>query len=146
MNSESSRSLPWLSLGLFWCAYAMLGWYLAAHHIIWLVGAAAILAIVIISGTGRALLEQLFGVISRTLLIVVFLSFLISVCAFLFVSKFEFLGLVFLPLVTTVLADLSLRSAGFEQRQMWIYLVVIAGLGIGLGEVFDLVFLPSMRY
>ncbi|MBD1825054.1 hypothetical protein H6F51_21535 [Cyanobacteria bacterium FACHB-DQ100] len=99
MNSESSHPLPWFSLGLFWCAHAMLGWYLAAHHVVWLVGVAAILAIVIISEKGKALREQVSWAISRTLFIVLFISVSISVCAFLFVSRFEFLGLVFLPLV-----------------------------------------------
>ncbi|MBW4612367.1 MAG: hypothetical protein KME21_03650 [Desmonostoc vinosum HA7617-LM4] len=39
MNVESLGKIPLMPLILLWLAYALLGWYLAAHQIIWLVGA-----------------------------------------------------------------------------------------------------------
>ncbi len=38
MNIDFLKKITSLSLLLLWLAYALLGWYLSAHHIIWLVG------------------------------------------------------------------------------------------------------------
>lgn len=39
MNLEFFNRIPLMPLVLLLLAYAFLGWYLAANHIIWLVGA-----------------------------------------------------------------------------------------------------------
>ncbi|MBW4528904.1 MAG: hypothetical protein KME18_27735 [Phormidium tanganyikae FI6-MK23] len=146
MKSESFSQLPWLSLGMLWFAHAMLGWYLAAHHVVWLIGVAAIVVLLLITGKGGALLEQLSWFTSRSLLIALSISSFVSIGAFLFVTDFQFLGLIFLPVVTMFLADLELRSVGFNPRQILLFLAVLAGLGIGFGEAIDLVLIPSMRF
>lgn len=146
MNSESSYRLPWMSLGLLWFTHVLLGWYLAAHHVIWLVGIGAIVVMLILTGTGGALLRQISWFTSRSLFIAISVSVLVSITIFLFVTDFQFLGLIFLPAMTMFLADLELRSAAFSERQTLLLLVGVAGLGVGIGEIVDLILLPSMRF
>ncbi len=38
MNVGFFSRFPDFSLVLLWLAYALFGWYLSAHHIVWLVG------------------------------------------------------------------------------------------------------------
>ena len=69
-----------------------------------------------------------------------------SLCAILFITDFQFVGLIFLPVATMFWADIEMRSAGFEPHQILLCLAAIAGLGIGLGEAIDILLIPSMRY
>jgi hypothetical protein len=146
MNTEPLGRIPWLALGTLWLAYAFLGWYLAVHHIIWLIGATVIAVMLTTIGKGTPLLKQLSWFSFQSLFITIAISLAISLCLILFVSDFQFLGLIFLPVVATFWADLEMRSAQFEQHQILLWFAAIAGLGIGLGEVIDLFLIPSIPY
>ena len=146
MSTEFLSRIPWLALGILWLAYILLGWYLAAHHILWLVGAVLIATVIMVTGTGRAILKQLSWLGFQGLLITVATSFIATLCLILFVSDFQFLELVFLPVVTIFWADLELRSAEFEPRQILMWLVAIASFGVAFGELLDLSLIPSMRF
>ena len=39
MNVKTFNKIPLLPLVLLWLTYTLIGWYLSAHHIVWLVGA-----------------------------------------------------------------------------------------------------------
>lgn len=52
-----SRS-PWLPLVLLWLAYALLGWYLSAHHIVWLLGAFVAVLSLAVASKSSPLLER----------------------------------------------------------------------------------------
>jgi hypothetical protein len=54
--------------------------------------------------------------------------------------------LVVLPLLTTLLAVIEIQSASFSQKTKFLLLVTLAALGLGMGEIIDLVFFPSLRY
>jgi len=38
-----------------------------------------------------------------------------------------------------------MRFAGFSQVDTFLFLMLLAGFGLGLGEMIDIMFLPSMR-
>lgn len=146
MNTEPLGKIPWLALGILWLAYVLLGWHLAEHHIVWLVGAAVIAVMLTTAGKGTPLLKQLSWFSSQGLFRTVAVSLAITLCVILFVSDFQFLGLIFLPVAATFWADLEMRSAQFEQHQILLWFAAIAGLGIGLGEIIDLFLIPSIPY
>ncbi|MBD2163482.1 hypothetical protein H6G04_03595 [Calothrix membranacea FACHB-236] len=141
MNIEFYSKIPWMPLGLLWLAYALLGWYLAAHHIIWLVGgfiAAVALAIV---RKSIYWLESLINFGSQTLIVVLFLSLSIAI-----VATWSLLFSLFLiPVATTLLADLELRFAGFNKVDAFLVLTILAVLGLVVGETIDILLLPSSR-
>ncbi|MBE9183014.1 hypothetical protein IQ268_31250 [Oculatella sp. LEGE 06141] len=145
MNIESLGRLPRLAVGILGLVYALLGWYIADHHIALLVGVAVPVATLLAAWKGVPLLRQWSQSSSQSLLVITAVSLAISLSVILLVTDFQFLGLIFLPLVTMVLADLEMRSAGFNQREIWLYLAAVAGLGIGLGEAIELVIIPGMR-
>ncbi|QIR37481.1 hypothetical protein HCG51_12700 [Tolypothrix sp. PCC 7910] len=141
MNIEFYSKIPWMSLGLLWLAYALLGWYLAAHHIIWLVG--GFIAVVALAIVRKSIywLERLINFGSQTLIVVLFLSLSIAI-----VATWSLLFSLFLiPVVTTLLADLELRFAGFNKIDAFLVLTILALLGLVVGETIDILLLPSSR-
>ncbi len=54
--------------------------------------------------------------------------------------------LIFIPISTTILTELEMRFAGFNKVNTFWILIVFAALGLIVGEITDIVFLPSMRY
>lgn len=146
MNNESFGKIPWLAIGILWLVYALLGWYLAAHHIVWIVGAGVLIATLTFTWKAIPFFKQLSWFSSQGLFIVTVINLVVSLCIILFVSDFQFLGLIFLPILTMLWTDLEMRSAGFNQRQIMLYLAAIASFGIGFGEVIDLMLIPSLRY
>lgn len=142
MNVEFFRAIPLLPLLLLWIAYALLGWYLAVHHIIWLVGAFITAIALAVARKSISWLERLFTIGSQGLIIILFLSISMAVIA----TWWLLFSLFLIPVTTTVLADLEMRFAGFSKKGSFWTLTTIAVLGIGIGEMIDLVFLPSMRY
>lgn len=143
---EFLSRLPWLAIGILWLAYALLGWYLAAHHIVWIAGLVTVVVTLSLAWKGIPLLKQLSWFSSQSLFIVTVINLVISLCVILLVTDFQFSGLIFLPVVTMLWANLEMRSAGFNQHRILLYLATIAGLGLGLGEAIDLLLIPSMRY
>ncbi|MBD2342965.1 hypothetical protein [Anabaena subtropica] len=142
MNIGYFPKIPVMALVLLWLAYALLGWYLAAHHIIWLVG--AFIATIAIAVVRKSIfwLESLVSFGSRTLVVVIVLSGSIALVA----TWSMLLSLFLIPVATTLLADLELRFAGLKKIDSFWILTVLAGLGLTVGEMVDILLLPSIRY
>ncbi|MBD2387470.1 hypothetical protein [Cylindrospermum sp. FACHB-282] len=142
MHISFFSRIPVTSLVLLWVAYGFLGWYIAAHHIVWLVGAfVAAIAIVLV----RKSLFWLDGLVafgSQTLVVILALSASIALIA----TWSLLFSLFLMPVATTILADLEMRFAGFSKIDSFWVLTVIAVLGLGIGEMIDILFLPSSRY
>jgi len=51
-----------------------------------------------------------------------------------------------MSLLTVFFADLEMHFAGFSKVQTFCVLTILVALGLGLGEMIDIVFLPSARY
>lgn len=131
-----------MPLVLLWLAYTLLGWYLAANHIVWLVGAFVAAMVIVIVRKSTSWLERLIEFGSQTLAVILFLSISIA-----FVATWSLLLRLFLiPLATTLLADLEMRFSGFNKLDSFWILTVIAVLGLVVGELIDILLFPSSRY
>lgn len=138
---------PWLPLVLLWLTYALLGWYLSVHHIAWLIGAFVAVVALAIAWKSRLWLEHLLKFVSQGLGAVLILSLIASVSiALVTTNNFILIFLSFIILLTTYFSDIEMRFAGFSRPNTLWLLILLAGLGLGLGETIDIVFLPSMRY
>ena len=146
MNVGFLSRIPWLPLMLLWLAYALLGWYLSAHHIVWLVGAFVAAFALAFASKGSPLLERLVRFGSQGLVAVLIISLIVSTSFVLAAIWSILFALIVIPLGTTFLAEVEMRFAGFSKLDTFLLLTVIAGLGLGLGELTDIVLLPSMRY
>jgi hypothetical protein len=146
MNAQLLPRQPWLALSLLGVGYALLGWYLAAHHVFWLVNTFIIGTTLTIAWKSNPMLESLFWLIRQPVFVVISVSLLFSsVIALIFVNP-TLLSLIPLPLVTLIYALLEMRTAGFKQTEIFVWSVIITGLGLCLGEGIDLFIAPSMRY
>ncbi|MEH2307785.1 hypothetical protein [Nostoc sp.] len=142
MNVEFFNRIPFMPLVLLWLAYTLLGWYLAANHIVWLVGAFVAAMVIVIVRKSTSWLERLVEFGSQTLAVILFLSISIA-----FVATWSLLLRLFLiPLATTILADLEMRFSGFNKLDSFWILTVIAVLGLVIGELIDILLFPSNRY
>ena len=142
MSFNVFARIPIKSLLLLCFAYTWLGWYLAAHHIVWLVGSVVIVSVLAVIRQTNSWLEQLLEFGSRTLVVVLFLSISIALVA----SWSIVFSLVLMPLATAMLADMELRFAGLSKFDRFVLIIVSAGLSLGFGETVDLLLLPSIRY
>jgi hypothetical protein len=142
MNLVFFQRLPITALLLLWLAYNLLGWYLAAHQIFWFVG--AVVAVIAIAVVRKSIswLETLLAFGSQTLVVVLALSASIAL-----VAIWSILFSIFLiPLATTLLADLEMRFAGFSKSFSFWILTVVAGSGLVIGEIIDIMIFPSIKY
>ncbi|AVH66708.1 hypothetical protein NPM_5257 [Nostoc sp. 'Peltigera membranacea cyanobiont' N6] len=131
-----------MPLVLLWLAYTLLGWYLAANHIVWLVGAFVAAMVLAIVRKSTSWLERFVEFGSQTLAVVLFLSISIA-----FVATWSLLLRLFIiPLATTLLADLEMRFSGFNKLDSFWILTVLAVLGLVVGELIDILLFPSSRY
>ena len=146
MNVIFLSTIPRLALVLLCLAYALLGWYLSAHHIVWLVGAFVAAVALAFAWKSSPWLERLFRFCSQGLVAVLTISLIASILLALAATKTILVTLVIMPLFSTFLAELEMRFAGFNQINKFLILTIIAGLGLGLGEIIDIVFFPSVRY
>lgn len=142
MNLNILARIPIKSLVLLSFAYAWLGWYLAALHIVWLVGSVVTFFVLAIIGQTTSWLESLIEFGSRTLVVVLFLSFSIALVA----SWSIIFSLILMPLATAALTNMELRFAGVSKSDRLLLIIVSAGISLGIGETVDLLFLPSLRY
>lgn len=143
---EPSR-LSWVSLGLVSIAYILLGWHLSAYHVVWLVGALAVLFSIAVTCESNPIVElllRLFG--SQSLLIVIGLSLTFSISLAFIAAEPLLVTLFAAPTITMLLAALDLQSAGVRQLESFVALTIVAIAGLGLGEGIDIMLLPSMRY
>lgn len=146
MNTQLSIRKPWFALSLLSMEYALLGWYLAAHHIFWLVGILIIGATIFIVRRRNPLLQLLGWLAQQPLLIVVGLSLLFSLLVTALFIQPILASLAVLPLITLLYALLEMQAAGFQQANTFLWLLIITSLGLCFGEAVDLFVTPSMRY
>ncbi len=142
MNVEFIKMIPLMPLLLLLMAYILLGWYLAAHHIIWLVGAFVAAMVIAVVRKSISWLERLVEFGSKTLVVILFLSISIALVA----TWSVLLRLFVIPLATTLLADLEMRFYGFNKLDSFWIVTVLAVLGLVIGEVIDILLFPSSRY
>ena len=136
------RKVPWQTLICFGLAYVLVGWYLAAHHVVWFVGIFIAALVFALSLASTPWLHGLFGYIPQALSIILIVSVLVT----LVVTCSMLSTLVLIPFVTTVLAWQELRFLDFRKNQTFLILMAVAFLGLGLGEVVDILVLPSGRF
>jgi hypothetical protein len=146
MNSEILTQKPWFALVLLVLAYTVLGWHLSAHHIFWLVGTFVIAVTFVTAWRSHPILESLVWFVTQKLFVVVGLSMLFSVVVTLILTKPILLSLTLLPLLALLYAELEMRATGFKQTEVFVCAVMMAGLGLLVGEAVDLWVIPSMRY
>lgn len=139
MNLELFNRIPVISLVLLWLTYALLGWYLAAHQIIWLVGAFVAVVAIAIVRKSVFWLEQLLAFGSKTLVVILVVSASIALIA----SWSLLFSLFVIPVATMYLADLEMRFTGFKRLETFWILTSLAASGLIVGEIIDLLFFPS---
>jgi hypothetical protein len=139
---KSVRQLPWLVLMLLWLTYGLVGWNLAAYHVIWFMGVLILALAMTLSWFGSRWLKQAIGYIPTALLVALMASILTSVA----LTSSLFLTIALMPFLATFLAWSEMRFFNFSRTRIFWSLVVIAVLGLGLGELVDLWVLPSARY
>lgn len=142
MNVGFFNRIPVMPLVLLWLAYALLGWYLAAHHIIWLAGAFVAVVAIAIVRKSIAWLERLVAFGSRILVVILFLSISVALVE----TWSLFFSLFLIPIATTFLADLEMRFAGFNRLDSFWILTILAVFGLVAGELIDILLLPSSRF
>ncbi|WP_442942080.1 hypothetical protein [Nostoc sp.] len=139
---EFFNRIPLMPLVLLLLAYILLGWYLAANHIIWLVGAFVVAMVIAVARKSFSWLERLVEFGSKTLVVILFLSISIALVA----TWSILLRLFLIPLSTTLLADLEMRFSGYNKLDSFWIITVLAVLGLVVGEVIDILLFPSSRY
>ena len=142
MNVAFLHRIPVMPLGLLWLAYALLGWYLAAHHTVWLAGAFVVAVTLAIVRKTIVWLEQLVAFGSRILVVVLFLSLSVALVEIWSI----FFSLFLIPIATTLLADLEMRLAGFNKSDAFWILTILALSGLVMGEMIDILLFPSSRF
>jgi hypothetical protein len=142
MNVGFFHRIPVMPLILLWLAYALLGWYLAAHHIIWLTGAFVVSVTLAIVRKTIVWLEQLVAIGSRILVVVLFLILSVALVE----TWSVFFSLFLIPIATTFLADLEMRWKGFNKTDSFWILTVLALSGLVVGEMIDILILPSSAF
>lgn len=145
MKVEFLGGIPWLTLVSLWLAYVLLGWYLSAYHIFWVVG--AFVAGIALASAWQSLscLEVLVKFSSRSFLAI--LMMLIFCVLFAIAANWSLsMPLIIIPFSATFLADLDMRFVGLNTIDRFLLLTLLAGFGLGVGEIIDIFLLPSSRY
>lgn len=134
--------VPWQTLICLGLAYVLVGWYLAAHHVVWFVGIFIAALVFALSLASTPWLNGLFGYIPQALSIILIISTLVT----LVVTCSMLSTLVLIPFITTFLAWQELRFLELRKPQAFWILMAVAFLGLGVGEFVDILVLPSGRY
>lgn len=146
MNPKSLTKKSLLALGLLVIEYSLLGWYLAAHHIFWLVGGFIVVTTTALTWKRSPILRSLVHLIGQRMLVVIGTILLISLAIATALSTPLVLSLALLPALTLLYALLEMQVANVKQVDVFFWSVVITGFSLGLGEAIDLFVIPSMRY
>ena len=117
MNIGFLSRIPWLPLILVWMSYALLGWYLSAYHIFWLVGAFVAAVALGVAWKNIPWLERLLKFGSQSLFVVLIISVLVALAA----KESLLLTLIVMPSVTTFLAEIEMRFAGFSKPDTFFF-------------------------
>ncbi|KJH69383.1 hypothetical protein [Aliterella atlantica] len=124
----------------------LLGWYLSAHHVAWLVGAFVVFIAKAIVWKSSPLLKQLSNLGSQGLFVVITVSLIFSLSVALAITWSTSFAFIVVPFITTFFAQVEMGINGFNKSQQLFFLTLTAGLGLLFGEVLDLAFFPSVRY
>ena len=146
MNVAFLSRIPRLPLVLLWLTYALLGWDLSAHHIVWLVGAFVAALALAVAWKSSPLFERLIMFGFQGWFVLLLISLITSILVALIVTCSILFNLIIMPLVTIFFAELEMSFAGFSKRDTFLFLTVISGFSLGLGEMIDIVLLPTLRY
>jgi hypothetical protein len=142
MNAGLLSRIPLLPVVALWLAYALLGWYLSAYHIFWFVGACVAALGLALSWKSIAALEQMMKFASQGLLLIVAML-LVCVLVALAAARSILIPIIVIPLAITFLANVEMRFAGFSKFNTFLFLAIVASVGLGFGEIIDLLFLAS---
>lgn len=145
-NVGAINKIPLLSLSTLWLAYALLGWYLSAHHVAWLVGAFVVFIAKAIVWKSSPLFKQLYTISSRGLLAVILASLIVSLSVSLAITWSTSFAFIAVPFITTFFVQFEMGINGFNKSHQLLLLTLAAGLGLLFGEVLDIAILPSVRY
>ncbi len=141
-----ANRIPLLALSTLWLAYALLGWYLSAHHIAWLVGAFVVFIALAILWKSSPLLAHLSSFASQGLFIVMSVSLIFSLSIALAITWSTSFTFIAVPFITTFFAQIEMGFNGFSKSHKLLFFTFTAGFGLIFGEILDLVIVPSMRY
>lgn len=142
MDAGLFNRIPLMPLFLLWLTYALLGWDLSAHHIIWLVGIFVAAVVLAVLWKSNSWLDHLIRFGSQTLILVLILTTSVALVA----TWSLLLNFFLMPFATTILANIEMRFAGFNKLDRFLILSLLAGFGLAVGETIDLVIVPSSRY
>ncbi|MBF2074686.1 MAG: hypothetical protein IGS50_13110 [Synechococcales cyanobacterium C42_A2020_086] len=140
MNRIFPKS-PLLALILLMVAFALVGWQLTLHHLVLFVSVLCSTIALVISQEANPWMGGIFGQLPQILLFSLSLSLLITLIFTLPIL----LTLVVIPVLTTLLAWQEIRLL-YPRSVIWRLLLIVALLGVGLGELIDLLILPSAKY
>jgi hypothetical protein len=118
------------------------GWYLSAHHLVWFVGAFVAALGLAVAWKSSPLLKGLVRFTFQGWVVILIISTSVALA----VIWSILVTLIVIPLVTTILAKLEMRFVGLSKLDTFLFLTVIAGFGLGVGKIIDIILLPSMRY
>lgn len=100
---KSAGKSPWLALILLWFAYALVGWNLAAHHVIWFTGVLILALAMTLSWFGSRWLKQALDYIPTVLLV----ALTASIFTALALTSPLFLTIALIPFLTTFLLGMK---------------------------------------
>lgn len=146
MNTSLLTPKPWLAIILLGGEYALLGWYLAAHHVFWLISTLIVVTTFALAWKSHPFLESLSWLIKQQVVVVIGISFFSSLVIALTLVQPILLSLTLLPMLTLLYALLEMRTANFKQVNVFLWIALMTIFSLGLGEVIDLFVAPSMRY
>lgn len=146
MDTQSSMQKIAFALILLIGEYVLLGWYLAAHHVFWLVATFIVGFTFTVVWKKNPILDLILWIFNKPVVVVIGISFLFSLFVAFVVIRPALLSLILLPSITLLYALVEMRSANIKQANVLLWAVIITGLGLGIGEAIDLFITPSMRY
>ena len=146
MNTSFLTPKPWLAIVLLCGEYVLLGWYLAAHHVFWLISTLIVATSFTLAWKSHPFLESLSWLSKQQVVVVISVSFFSSLVVALALVQPILLSLTLLPMLTLLYALFEMRTADFKQVNVFLWIALITVFSLGLGEAIDLFVTPSMRY
>lgn len=133
---------PILSLVLLGLAYILVGWELSLNDIFGFIGIATFIIFTSVALDSNPWLDGVLGYFPQIILFSASTSLLITLTLIIPML----LVLVVIPVLTTFLAWKELEFLNFNQINIRKILLIVAGLGLAIGEFIDFAVLPSIKY